>query len=253
MVVLINGTFARIGYMIAEGFVCNGARVWICSRSEKEGVEACKRLSKKGQCKFIQADLANDNDLSRVCSQLSTDLEQCGLDVLVNNAGTNWSEPLDTYSTQAFRKVIKLNLEVAFTLSQRLKPLLCKAAKPESPSRIINIGSIHGIYPPSLPTFAYSASKAAIHMLSKHLASQLAQNNITVNSVAPGPFESKMMREILDKFGNEIKAGLPLARIGLPTDIAAVCIWLASMGGSFVTGTTICVDGGSLIQRKSQL
>jgi len=95
-----------------------------------------------------------------------------------------------------------------------------------------------------LETYAYSTSKAAVHHLTRVLAGQLAAKRITVNAIAPGPFESKMMAATLARFGDAIKASCPLGRIGRPEDMAGTAIFLASRAGSYLTGTVIPVDGG---------
>jgi NAD(P)-dependent dehydrogenase (short-subunit alcohol dehydrogenase family) len=109
---------------------------------------------------------------------------------------------------------------------------------------VINIGSIDGLRVPALETYAYSASKAAVHHLTRALAMRLAQHNVTVNAVAPGPFESKMMAATLETFREQIIGTCPLGRIGEPDDMAGVAIYLASRAGAYVTGAVIPVDGG---------
>ena len=122
-------------------------------------------------------------------------------------------------------------------------PLLQAQGTAADPSRVINIGSIDGIHTPIMETFSYSASKAAVHQLPRHLAKHLAPA-ITGNAVAPGPFESKMMAATLDAFGDRIASSAPLKRIGRPDDMAGVALFLASRAGSYVTGAIIPVDGG---------
>ena len=108
---------------------------------------------------------------------------------------------------------------------------------------MINIGSIDGIHVPALDTWAYSSSKAAVHQLTRHLARRLAPA-VTVNAIAPGPFESKMMAATLDAFGDQIAASAPLKRIGRPDDMAGTAVFLASRAGAYLTGAVIPVDGG---------
>src|SRR5207249_2697654 len=123
-------------------------------------------------------------------------------------------------------------------------PLLERGARPGDPARVINIGSIDGLQVPSLETYAYSSSKAAVHHLTRVLAHRLAPQNITVNAIAPGPFESKMMHETLERFRDAIIASCPLGRIGEPEDLAGAAIYLASRAGAYLTGAVIPVDGG---------
>jgi NAD(P)-dependent dehydrogenase (short-subunit alcohol dehydrogenase family) len=167
--------------------------------------------------------------------------------VLVNNAGANWGAPLAEYPDDAWDKVLALNVKAIFHLTRACLPLLEKGSAPGDPARVINIGSIDGLQAPLLDTYAYSSSKAAVHHLTRHLASKLAPS-ITVNAVAPGPFESKMMAATLDNFRDGIIASCPMGRIGEPEDMAGVAIYLASRAGAYVTGTVIPVDGGILVR-----
>ncbi|MBL1234038.1 MAG: SDR family oxidoreductase, partial [Rhodobiaceae bacterium] len=115
----------------------------------------------------------------------------------------------------------------------------------EAKARIINIASINGLNPPSLETYSYSTSKAGMVMLTRHLASRLASENILVNSIAPGPFPSNMMAATLATMGDEIKAANPMGRIGEPEDIAGVALFLASRASAYTTGVCIPCDGGA--------
>uniref|UniRef100_A0A7S3YCI8 Gluconate 5-dehydrogenase n=1 Tax=Heterosigma akashiwo TaxID=2829 RepID=A0A7S3YCI8_HETAK len=166
------------------------------------------------------------------------------LDVLVNNAGANWAAPLEAYPPAAFAKVVGLNLAAPFLLAQTMLPFLSAAASPGNPSRIINIGSIEGLKVSSFETYAYGASKSGLHHLTKMLANKLGPRHITVNAIAPGTFQSKMMRATIQKFGDELVSNVPLGRLGSEEDMAGTSLWLSSRGGAFVTGSVIVVDGG---------
>src|SRR6202035_2179442 len=120
------------------------------------------------------------------------------LDILVNNAGAVWGAPLQEFPQEGWDKVLHTNVEGIFHLTVALLPALREAAAAEHPARVINIGSIDGLRTPSVENYSYSASKAAVHMLTRHLAKRLASEQITVNAIAPGPFESKMMVWALD-------------------------------------------------------
>jgi NAD(P)-dependent dehydrogenase (short-subunit alcohol dehydrogenase family) len=146
--------------------------------------------------------------------------------------------------------VLTLNLQRVFTITQLVTPLLEKAAESGDPSRIINIGSVDGLRVPALETFAYSSSKAGLHHLSRVLAFHLGRRNITSNTVACGPFESKMMAATLAKFKESIESNIPLGRIGTPEDVAGTCLFLSSRAGQYVNGATITLDGGSVIAAK---
>jgi NAD(P)-dependent dehydrogenase (short-subunit alcohol dehydrogenase family) len=148
--------------------------------------------------------------------------------------------------------VLTLNVQRVFTLTQALLPLIEKAGKRDGCGRVINIGSINGVSVPPMATFAYSASKAALHQLTRHLAAQV-DGSVTVNALALGPFRSKMMAATLEAGEAAIAGALPSNRIGSPQDVAAACIWLSSRGGEWVTGNIIPVDGGSLLTGGAKL
>lgn len=139
---------------------------------------------------------------------------------------------------------MNLNVKGIFHLTRFLLPQLEKAGTQDDPARVINIGSVDGLQVPALETYAYSASKAAVHHMTRVFAHQLARKHITVNAIAPGPFESKMMAETLRRSGDMMRASNPLGRIGEPSDMAGTAIFLASKAAAYITGTVIPVDGG---------
>lgn len=245
-VVLVTGGTRGIGLMIARGFVENGAKVYVSSRRKETCDEAAAELSKLGTCISLPADVSTEAEANRLAAEIGS--REPALHVLVNNAGANWGAPLAEYPDAAWDKVLALNVKGVFHLTRALVPLLEKGVRPGDPARVINIGSIDGLRVPLLETYAYSASKAAVHHLTRTLAARLAPNHITVNAVAPGPFESKMMAATLDAFRDAIVASCPLGRIGEPEDMAGVAIYLASRAGAYVTGAVIPVDGGICIK-----
>ncbi|HEV8297174.1 MAG TPA: SDR family oxidoreductase, partial [Acidimicrobiales bacterium] len=148
------------------------------------------------------------------------------------------------YPDAAWDRALDLNVRGVFNLTRALAPALAAAARPDDPARVINLGSVDGLHVPMLETYAYAASKAAVHHLTRVLAKTLGPRGITVNAIAPGPFESKMMHATLERSGAAIAARAPLGRIGTPDDMAGIAIYLASRAGAFVTGAVIPVDGG---------
>jgi NAD(P)-dependent dehydrogenase (short-subunit alcohol dehydrogenase family) len=239
---LVTGGSSGIGLMIARGYVEAGAKVYISSRKADVCEEVAAELSKVGTCLSLPADLSSEAECDRLAAEISA-LEP-RLDILVNNAGATWGAPLADYPATAWDKVMTLNAKSPFLLTRALVPVLEAAGTAEDPARVINIGSIDGIQVPILETYAYSTSKAAVHQLTRHLARALGPRHITVNAVAPGPFESKMMAATLRDFGDSIARSSPLGRIGRADDMAGVAIFLASRAGAYLTGAVIPVDGG---------
>ncbi|TID26661.1 short chain dehydrogenase/reductase family [Venturia nashicola] len=246
-VVLVTGGAKGIGRMISEGYVKNGAKVYISSRDAKSCEEAAAELTKMGPGKAysIPADFYKLEDCKKLADEMAK--RETHLNVLVNNSGSNWGAPYDEYPDNAWIRVLTLNLQRVFTITQLLTPLLEKAQKDGDPARIINIGSVDGLKVPALETFAYSSSKAGLHHLSRVLANHLGKRNITSNTIACGPFQSKMMKATLEQFREMIEAKIPLGRIGKPEDVAGTCLFLSSSAGAYVNGATIALDGGSVI------
>ena len=166
------------------------------------------------------------------------------IDVLVNNAGAAWLAPLGEFPEKGWDKVMDLNVKSIFFLTQKLLPLLDRSATANDPARVINIGSIDGLHLSLFDNFSYSASKAALHHLTKMTATHLASRNILVNAIAPGPFVTPMMDPMIETMGDEIRAAIPLDRLGEPEDIAGLAIFLAARASAYMTGTVIPVDGG---------
>jgi NAD(P)-dependent dehydrogenase (short-subunit alcohol dehydrogenase family) len=240
-VALVTGGSRGIGLMIAEGFVEAGAKVYVSSRKADVCDRAASDLAKKGTCVSLPGDCSTEEGCRALADALAA--HEPALHVLVNNAGNNWGAPFETYPDAAFDRVFALNVKGVFHLTRACMPMLEKASKPGDPARVINIGSIDGLQAPMLETYAYSSSKAAVHHMTRVLAHRFAPK-ITVNAVAPGPFESKMMHETLERFHDAIVSSCPMGRIGEPADMAGIAIYLASKAGAYVTGAVIPVDGG---------
>ncbi|MDT5400389.1 MAG: hypothetical protein QOK33_3620 [Mycobacterium sp.] len=239
---LVTGGTRGIGMMMARGLLQAGARVTISSRKADACEQAREQLSEFGDVQAVPADLSRHDECLRLAEVVGTD--PAGLHILVNNAGTTWGEPLETFPDSAWDKVIDLNLKSPFWMVQALLPALRRVATFDDPARIINIGSIDAIHISPLPTYSYASAKAALHQLTRVLARELGPQHITVNAVAPGPFQSKMMAATLEVAGDAIAAAAPLGRIGRDDDMAGIAVFLSSRAGAYLTGTVIPVDGG---------
>jgi len=244
-VAVVTGGSRGIGLMIARAYVENGVKVYISSRKADVCDEVAKELSEHGECIAIPVNLASEDGAKQLAKQLGE--RESALHILVNNAGNNWWAPFQEYDEKAWERVLSLNLKSMFHMTRELAPLLKKGARPGDPARIINIGSIDGLHVPRHETYAYSASKAAVHHMTRVLAKKLGPDGITVNAVAPGYFESKMTAWLLDNERDEVVGRCPLGRTGEPEDMAGVAIYLASRAGAYVNGEVIRVDGGTIL------
>jgi NAD(P)-dependent dehydrogenase (short-subunit alcohol dehydrogenase family) len=243
-VAVVTGGSRGIGFMIASGLVANGVRVYITARKAEACNAAAAELSAHGECISIPADLATAEGLGSFVAALTEREPQ--IDILVNNAGAAWGADLGEFPEIGFDKVLDINVKAPFMLTQALLPQLKAGATAEDPARVIMIGSIDGIRVPIGNNYSYSASKAGIHMMARHMAAHLVGDHITINSIAPGPFESKMMAYRLDDPDSRtmVEQSVPRKRIGSAEDIAGTVIFLASRAGAYTTGTVVPVDGG---------
>lgn len=241
---LVTGGTRGIGLMIAKAFVEAGATVYVCARDAEACAQTAAELSALGTCHGIAANLASEEGVQHLATQLADHISQ--LDILVNNAGTTWGAPLETYPAKAWDKVMQLNVTSVFGCIQQLLPLLRKAGSAANPARVINIGSVAGISSHGEQAYAYGPSKAALHQLSRLLARELVGEHINVNVIAPGRFPSKMTQFIAqdDAAMAADCALIPMQRWGREAEMAALAISLASTAGAYMTGAIIPIDGG---------
>ncbi|MDM0048921.1 SDR family oxidoreductase [Variovorax sp. J22R115] len=237
---LITGGSRGIGRMIAEGFLAQGARVYISARKAAACDQTAKELSVFGHCVSLPADVSTVEGAQALVAAYAK--HEGSLDILVNNAGAAWGAPYEEFPESGWDKVVDLNLKTPFFLTQALTPMLKKAAT-DHLAKVINIASIDGISVNPQETYSYAASKAGLIQLTRRMALRLAQDRIAVSAIAPGAFASDMNRVARDH-GDEIKGGIPAGRIGEPEDMAGAAIYLASRAGDYVMGSTLIVDGG---------
>jgi NAD(P)-dependent dehydrogenase (short-subunit alcohol dehydrogenase family) len=248
-IAIVTGGSRGIGKMIAAGFVANGVKTYITARKAEACQATAEELSATGSCTAIPADLSTKEGRGSFVSEIKSREEK--IDVLVNNAGAAWGAAFEEYPDEGYDKVMDINVKAVFTLTRDLLPLLTKDASSEDPSRVINIGSIDGLRVSTTDNFAYGASKAAVHFLTKNLAVRLAPKGVTVNAIAPGAFESQMMEYMLANFKDKIEGENPLGRIGRPTDMAGLALYLASAASKYMTGQVIAIDGGRHLGARS--
>ena len=244
---LVTGGATGIGRMIATALVNGGATVLIASRKGESCVavaEELNALDAPGSAVGFAGDVGTEEGIAALVAEVKARAD--ALHILVNNAGVTWGEPLETFPHMAWHKVMNINVGGLFTLTRELLPLLDAASSDADPARIINLGSVMGTQPIAEGAYSYSASKAAVHHLTKILSNEFAKRRITVNAFAPGPFQSKMTAFATASDGQAAKVGkgVPLGRIGSPDDIAGATLYLCGKGGSYISGAILPLDGG---------
>ncbi|MEO1065971.1 MAG: SDR family oxidoreductase [Pseudomonadota bacterium] len=248
---LVTGGATGIGRMISEALVHGGASVIIASRKvvDCEAVaDQLNALDASGSARALLGDVSTEDGVLALANAVKSQTET--LDILINNAGTTWGKDYERFPYHAWSRVLDVNITGLFNLTRELTPVLKAAARDEDPARIINLGSVMGTQPVAEGAYSYSASKAAVHHLTRILANELANHRITVNAFAPGPFPSNMTAFATNTPEKSARVAnrVPMGRVGASTDIAGATLFLCSKAGAYVTGTVLPIDGGQSVQ-----
>lgn len=239
---LVTGGTSGIGQMIATGLVQAGARTYLVSRKADACEKVAAQLSEFGDCRALAGDVGSKEGCDAIAATFRE--SESKLDILVNAAGATWGAPLADYPDKAWDKVLGINVKGIFHLTVALLEELRAAGNADDPAKVINVGSVHGFVAPPWESYAYTASKAATHQLTRHLAKRLGPEHIVVNAIAPGPFPSRMMNQVIDHEGEQLVKETATGRLGRDDDMAGIAIYLAGRAGGHVTGAIIPVDGG---------
>jgi len=239
---LVTGGVRGIGLACATALLDQGAKVIVTSRSTSADAPVMTSLAGHGHVALITGDLSTAEGTEELAQTVGRETET--LNVLVNNAGTAWAAPFESYPDRAWSKVLRLNITAPFQLVQKLLPLLERAGRPGDPSRIVNIGSLDGHSVGPFENYAYSGGKAALHHLTRVLAVQLGSRHISVNCIAPGPIRTDMTEGLLRDHRAALIDSNPLGRLGTPDDVAHMVVFLASRASAYVNGAVIPIDGG---------
>ena len=253
---LVTGGATGIGRMAATALVGAGAKVMIASRKAEDCAkvaEALNAMDAPGNAEGFGGDVGTEQGIADLVDAVKSRIDS--LSILINNAGVTWGQPLEEFPYQAWSKVMNVNVAGLFHLTRELLPLLEAAATPQDPSRVINLGSVMGSSPIGDGAYSYSASKAAVHHLTRILARELAHKHITFNAFAPGPFQSRMtaFATATDEQADAVGKGVPLGRIGSPDDIAGATLFLCGKAGAYITGSVLPLDGGLHVSPRQQL
>jgi len=242
-VYVITGSTSGIGLMMARGLVEVGATVVVTSRKAQNCADVAAELSKVGTCVAIPSDVSSEDGCRALRDAVAERFD--GIHALVNNAANTWGAPLAEHDSASWNRVFDLNVAGSFHCAKFFRPLLDAASSPDDPSRIINFSSVTAFAVPEDETYSYTASKAALLHMTKHLARRLAPK-ITVNCIVPGAFPSRMMKAAFEAKGDEIAASAPMKRAGRQDDAVGALIYLTSRASSWVTGEHLVVDGGAV-------
>jgi NAD(P)-dependent dehydrogenase (short-subunit alcohol dehydrogenase family) len=242
---VVTGGAKGIGAMIASALVHAGCEVFIVARSVAAGEKLAQQLSAHGRCHFLACDLADANQIADLGAVLKGRLKS--LDVLVNNAGIFSASDIPGSTAAQWDETMAVNVRAPFLLVQTLLPLLEAAGTERGPARVVNIGSIGGWGPQSNSAHAYGASKAALHQLTRMLASDLTGRKINVNAIIPGYFPTDMTAGFFDAIPglyDIIIDKIPAHRLGSAEDIGGTVIFLCSRAGAYLSGSITLLDGG---------
>ena len=238
---IVTGGSRGIGKMIAQGFLEQGAKVYITARKAAVCEETAKELSEYGECISLPNDLGTVAGCRHFANQVAE--RESAIDILVNNAGAAWGAPFKEYPESGWDKTMDLNVKSLFFLTQSMHDPLKAAARADKPAKVINIASIDGVKINPWETYAYQASKAAVIHLTRRMAARLIEDNICVSGIAPGAFASEMNKATRDA-PDAVAKMIPAKRVGEPEDMAGIAVYLASRAGDYVVGDTLAVDGG---------
>jgi 3-oxoacyl-[acyl-carrier protein] reductase len=240
-VAVITGGAAGIGEAIARRLSTDGFVIIIADLDGKQAEAVASDISMAGGQAFgRQVDVSSAESITALFDWLTDHFGRC--DVLVNNAGVASTTPLAELPMERWESTIAVNVTGALLTTQHAVPLMRKGDR----GRIVNISSISGVRA-SAGRIAYGTSKAAIIGLTRQLAIELAEDNITVNSVAPGPVDTAIARAVHTEATRQSYLRLiPMKRYGRPEEIAAAVSFLCSADASYITGHAIPVDGGFL-------
>ncbi len=241
---LVTGGSRGLGLQMAEALGEQGARVIVSARKQEELDEAVAHLTARGiEASAIAVDLQNEANVQPFVEEALRRLGQ--IDILVNNAGASWGAPAEEHPLEAWDKVMNLNVRGIFLVSQAVGKL---SMIPRRYGKIINISSIAGLKgnaPGTMSTIAYNTSKGAVVNLTRALAGEWGRHGITVNSIAPGFFPSKMTKGVLASIGvDRLAQGSPLGRLGDDEDLKGAVVLFASDASKHITGQILAIDGG---------
>jgi len=245
-VAIVTGGATGIGLQMADALAELGASLVLCGRDGERCARVAADLERERgvPCIGLPCNVASAEDVAAMVSRTTARFGR--IDVLVNNAGTAWADPVQDTPLRGWQKVVDVNLTGVFLCSQAVGRVMIG----QGGGKIVNIASITGLRgqpPEELDAIAYSTTKGAVVAFTRDLATKWARHGIAVNAIAPGWFPTDLSRPVLNRAGDRLTAGIPMRRYGGDSDLKGAIAYLASPASDYVTGHTLVVDGGATI------
>jgi NAD(P)-dependent dehydrogenase (short-subunit alcohol dehydrogenase family) len=244
-VAIVTGGSRGLGFWMAEGLAEAGADIVLCARKPEPCEEAAKVIRGiEARCTAFSCDVSDPAQVKDMVEKALTQFGQ--IDILINNAGFIWEEPLESMSLEKWNRTLAINATGTFLFTQEVGKHMIK----QKQGRIINIASVAAMVsadPELSNTVAYSASKGAVVALTRDLARKWCQYNININAIAPGYFATKMSKFLVENRQPQLMRTIQMKRLGTKDDIKGVAVFLCSAAASYITGQILAVDGGVLI------
>ena len=243
-VAIVTGGATGIGLQMADALAELGASVVLCGRNGERCTRVAAQLERERgvPCLGVACDVASAEAVSAMVSATTARFGR--VDVLVNNAGTAWADPVEDTPLRGWQKVVDVNLTGVFLCSQAAGRVMIERGG----GKIVNVASITGLRgqaPEELDAIAYSTTKGAVVAFTRDLAIKWARHGIAVNAIAPGWFPTDLSQPVLDRSGELLLRGIPMGRYGGDADLKGAVAYLASAASDYVTGHTLVVDGGA--------
>jgi len=241
-VALITGASSGLGVQFAKALAAQGANIVISARRVERLEQVKKEVEALGvECLAVQCDVGKNDEIISMVAETKARFGQ--IDILVNNAGVGQAIPAEQQTDEEWLSMINLNLNAVYFVAREVGKVMIE----QKYGKIINIGSIHStVAMMGSPITAYNASKGGVAMLTKSLANEWAQHNITVNAIGPAYFQSEMTDAVIndDSFLVAVKAYCPMGRVGRPGELDGALVYFASDASSYTTGQLLTIDGG---------
>jgi gluconate 5-dehydrogenase len=244
-VAIVTGGSRGLGFWMAEGLAEVGADIVLCARKLEPCEEAAKAIGAMGvRSLAVGCDVTDPDEVKALVDKAVSEFGR--VDILINNAGFIWEEPLENMSLEKWNRTLAINTTGTFLCTQEVGKQMIKQRQ----GKIVNIASVAALVsadPELSNTVAYSASKGAVVALTRDLARKWCQYNINVNAIAPGYFSTKMSKFLVENRQPQLMRTIQMKRLGTKDDIKGVAVFLCSAAANYITGQTLAVDGGVVI------